>query len=143
MLLVVKRYWQAVSDVFKAAWGLPPRKSRLTHGAGVISLGFIMDAVGDRFRGDQLPTAGDFRKNLQPLAPVCRWTDGYWEFGVGVTKKWNEIQNTSKDIQLLANYLLVQYRCLVWNRNGEAAGDRAMDLVPSGRPTSDVPDNLR
>jgi hypothetical protein len=31
-------------------------------------------------------------------------------------RKWNEIQNTHKDIQLLANYLLVQYKSRVWNR---------------------------
>ena len=31
-------------------------------------------------------------------------------------RKWNEIQNTHKDIQLLANYLLVQYKSRVWSR---------------------------
>jgi DGQHR domain-containing protein len=121
MLLVLKRFWEAVADVFKEAWGLPPRRSRLTHGAGVISLGFLMDAIGDRFRGDELPTTASFRENLMPLAPHCRWTEGYWDFGVGVTKKWNEVQNTPKDIQLLANYLLVQYRRLVWSRQHEGA----------------------
>ena len=33
-------------------------------------------------------------------------------------RKWNEIQNTHKDIQLLANYLLVQYKARVWNKAG-------------------------
>jgi DGQHR domain-containing protein len=123
MLIVLKRFWSAVAGVFDDGWGLPPRRSRLTHGAGVISLGFVMDAIGDRFRGNELPTIDEFAQNLEPLRPVCRWTEGYWEFGMGVTKKWNEIQNTPKDIQLLANYLLVQYRRLVWNRVGGPASE--------------------
>jgi DGQHR domain-containing protein len=120
MLTVLKRYWVAVSQVFNSAWGLPPRRSRLTHGAGIISLGFVMDTIGDRFRSAELPSIQDFCDNLAPIAPVCRWTDGYWDLGIGVNKKWNEVQNTPKDIQLLANYLLVQYRRLVWNRSDTA-----------------------
>ena len=38
--------------------------------------------------------------------------------GRGRMRKWNEIQNTPKDIQLLANYLLVQYKERVWNAAG-------------------------
>jgi hypothetical protein len=53
---------------------------------------------------------------LLPLVEVCRWTDGYWDFGPGVQRKWNEVQNTPKDIQMLANYLMVQYKALVWSR---------------------------
>jgi len=34
---------------------------------------------------------------------------------MGMQKKWNEVQNISRDIQLIANYLLVQYKRLVWN----------------------------
>lgn len=139
MLLIIKRYWQAVAAVFEPAWGLPPRKSRLTHGAGVISLGFVMDAVGDRFRGNQLPAVEDFCQNLEPLVSVCRWTDGYWDFGIGVTKKWNEIQNTPKDIQLLANYLLIQYRCLVWNRHANATNGVPFAVTHRGQKHVDAP----
>jgi hypothetical protein len=116
MLGVVKRFWQAVREVFHGAWGLPPRRSRLMHGAGVIALGFLMDAISDRQRQGGFPTREDFRADLTPLAPMCRWTEGHWEFGPGAQRKWNEVQNTPKDIQLLANYLLVQYKSLVWNR---------------------------
>jgi hypothetical protein len=41
---------------------------------------------------------------------------GHWDFGGGVVRKWSEIQNTPKDVQLLANHLLVQYRALAWGR---------------------------
>ncbi len=116
MLLVVKQFWRAAAAVFQAAWDLPPRRSRLLHGAGVVGLGFVMDAIADRHRGNALPTLAQFQADLEPLRDVCRWTDGYWEFGPGVQRKWNEIQNTPKDIQMLTNFLLVQYKARVWNR---------------------------
>lgn len=116
MLKVLRAFWGAVSDVFEDAWGLPPKRSRLMHGAGIVSLGFVMDAIAERHRAKGVPSPSDFEENLAPLKDVCRWTDGYWDFGPGCQRKWNEIQNTSKDIQLLANYLLVQYKSLVWNK---------------------------
>lgn len=117
MLAPLKDFWSAVAEVFKSAWGLPPRRSRLMHGAGVVSLGFLMDAIADRYRRSGVPTREQFRANLQPLAEVCCWTDGHWEFGPGHVRKWNEVQNTPKDIQTLANYLLVQYRQRVWKQS--------------------------
>lgn len=115
MLVVLQRFWRAVSEVFNQAWGLPPRRSRLMHGAGIIALGFVMDAICDRHRSHGIPTTEQFMEDLLPLRDVCRWTEGYWDFGPGVQRKWNELQNTSKDIQTLANYLLVNYKSLVWN----------------------------
>src|SRR5262249_42554576 len=111
------------------AWGLPPRRSRLMHGAGIISLGFLMDAIADRHRSSVFPTEEQFAGDLYPLTPVCRWTDGFWDFGPGCQRKWNEVQNTSKDIQLLANYLLIQYKNLVWNRE-----PRALEATYSPQP---------
>jgi DGQHR domain-containing protein len=116
ILAVLKAYWGAAAAVFRSAWGLSPHRSRLMHGAGIISMGFVMDAISDRHRQSRLPTREQFQGDLEPLKDVCRWTDGYWEFGPGAQRKWNEIQNTPKDIQLLANYLLVQYKARVWNR---------------------------
>lgn len=113
MLNVLHAYWTAVKEVFKAAWGLPPKKSRLMHGAGIVSMGLIMDAISDRYREKSYPSAGQFATDLMPLKEVCRWTAGFWDFGPGHQRKWNEIQNTSKDIELLTNYLMVQYRSRV------------------------------
>lgn len=118
MLAAVKAFWWAVADVFKSSWGLPPRKSRLMHGAGVIGLGFVMDAIADRYRGRGTPTREQFKANLLPLVGVCRWTEGEWNFGPSAVRKWNEVQNTPKDVQTLANYLLDQYKALVWTRLG-------------------------
>ncbi|WNG33322.1 DGQHR domain-containing protein [Archangium violaceum] len=116
MLELLRSYWMAVSRVFAAAWNLPPKKSRLMHGAGIISMGFIMDAITDRLHEAHIPTAMQYEADLQPLKEICHWTAGYWDFGPGQQRKWNELQNTSKDIELLANYLIAQYKSRVWNR---------------------------
>jgi len=116
MLEVLYSFWRAVARVFPDAWSLPAKRSRLIHGAGIVSLGFVMDAIAERHRSKGFPKEKTFTRDLEPLAPFCRWTDGIWDFGPGQQRKWNEIQNTTKDIQLLSNYLLVQYKAVVWNR---------------------------
>lgn len=116
MIKILINFWSAVSKVFKEAWNLPPRESRLMHGAGVVGMGFLMDAISERHRKTKTPTEEQFINDLTPLKEVCSWTNGYWDFGPGRQVKWNEIQNTTRDIQTLANYLLIQYKVLVWSR---------------------------
>ncbi|PSM32391.1 DGQHR domain-containing protein DpdB [Haliangium sp. UPWRP_2] len=121
MVAVLSNYWRSVAKIFKNAWEQPPRRSRLVHGAGIVSMGLVMDAIAERHRARRLVDEEAFTKDLLALADVCRWTDGYWDFGPGQQRKWNEIQNTPKDIQLLSNYLLVQYKALVWSRKERTA----------------------
>ena len=109
-------FWSAVRDVFAEAWDKPPRRSRLVHGVGVVSLGFLMDAIFDRYSRRGIPDSQDFTADLSQLTEVCRWTSGYWQFGPHDQRKWNELQNTPRDIQLLTNYLLAEYRNRVWSR---------------------------
>ncbi len=120
MLELLRNYWTAVARVFKAGWGLAPRKSRLMHGAGIVSMGFIMDTISDRLHDSYIPTVIQYEADLLPLKDMCRWTAGHWDFGGGQQRKWNELQNTSKDIELLANHLIAQYKNLVWNRPAKA-----------------------
>ena len=115
-LSVLKHYWSAVQKVFPEAWGLLPRQSRLMHGAGVVSMGFLMDTIADRHRKKSDLPVRVFEKDLAPLREVCYWTEGAWEFGEGNTLKWNEVQNVPRHIQLLSNHLLIQYRELVWRK---------------------------
>jgi DGQHR domain-containing protein len=110
ILTLLKAYWQAVSQVFAKAWGQPPKRSRLMHGAGVVSMGFIMDAITDRHRRTRTPTVQQFVRELNAIASDCRWTDGYWDFGRGNHVKWCDLQNTTRHIQLLTDYLLSRYR---------------------------------
>jgi hypothetical protein len=77
-----------------------------------------MDAICDRFRNDLTISVEQFSDDLTPLKPLCCWSTGHWDFGAGMQRKWNELQNTSRDIQLLSNYLLVHYKRLVWSVRG-------------------------
>lgn len=104
MLRLVGNFWTAVLQVFPGAWGLPPRKSRLMHGAGVVTLGALMDEIAEPVQG--LPTAEAFGDGLRLIEADCRWTSGTWEFGPG----WNAIQNTGRDATQLTDFLLRRYR---------------------------------
>lgn len=116
MMNLLIDFWSAVRETFPDAWDKPPRQSRLMHGVGIVSMGFLMDAIFDRYNRKRYPTKADFEADLREIADVCRWTAGYWDFGPGAQRKWNELQNTSRDIQLLTSYLLYQYKSLVWNK---------------------------
>ena len=116
MLRLLKDYWSTVAIVFRDAWGLPPTRSRLVHGAGIVSMGFVMDAIADRHHDSPTISREQFADDLKGMSRFCRWTSGYWEFGGNVNRKWNEIQNTTKDIRLLANHLLLHYRTDIWNK---------------------------
>lgn len=116
MLKVLKPFWTAVQEVFPTAWGLAPRKSRLMHGAGIVSMGFLMDAILDRYRRQATPSVSKFAENLLPLRSACRWTEGEWIFAGRTRRRWNEVQNTPKDIELLVDHLLTLYSSKVWSR---------------------------
>jgi DGQHR domain-containing protein len=113
MLQILKPFWNAVQKVFADAWGQPPRRSRLMHGVGIASVGYLMDAITDHhLAGGSLPSEAEYATELEILRESCAWTGGMWDFGFGSTRRWNELQNTPKDINLLTNYLMTQYRKL-------------------------------
>lgn len=109
---VLYPFWSAVRDAFPDAWGLPPRRSRLMHGAGIVSVGFLMDAVAERIdsNGRGLTHAGCLR-DLRLVVDHCAWTAGEWPFEGGALRvRWDEVQNTPRDLQRLADHLLSVYR---------------------------------
>jgi DGQHR domain-containing protein len=108
MLRVLKSFWTAVSRVFAEAWDLPPQKSRLSHGLGVASLGFLMDAIAEQFEAVE-PDTADFELHLRLIAQHCAWTKGSWRLGRH-PRRWNEVQNTPSDVQMIADHLLTAYR---------------------------------
>ena len=111
MLEVLWNFWIAVSETWPEAWRLPPRKSRLTHGVGIVALGAVMDEITDRVRnGESVPGKDVYREHLKPLEEMAAWTRGQWDFGLREHRPWNELQNTSKDIVKLADLLLRTYR---------------------------------
>jgi DGQHR domain-containing protein len=110
MLQVVKEYWSAARETFADGWGLPSRRSRLMHGVGIVSLGFVMDAIAEEFLPSAMPGIEDFAEGLTYIAPACHWTAGYWEFARDNLRRWNDLQNTPRDIQLLTDHLLTKHR---------------------------------
>lgn len=115
ILATVNAFWSAVSKVFPEAWTLPPKESRLVHGAGVVSLGYLMDSIvekrkGDRRPGQPLVSTEVFEKDLSLIEPICRWTSGTWNFERQPPREWNAVQNVSGDILLLSSYLEEEYR---------------------------------
>ncbi|MEX3639190.1 DGQHR domain-containing protein DpdB [Paraburkholderia sp. BR14320] len=105
MYHVLLTYWSAVRDVFPEAWGVDPRSSRLMHSAGIEAMGVLMDRIYARLSGlgEDYKTV---RKELEKMAPACRWTNGTWE-SLGLA--WNEIQNTHRDIRKLQDALVRAY----------------------------------
>ncbi|NBX69430.1 MAG: DGQHR domain-containing protein [Proteobacteria bacterium] len=105
-------FWGSVAKTFPAAWGLKPDKSRLTHGVGIVSMGYIMDTISDKYRNIDIPSEEIFLGELSVIKDKCAWTTGEWFFTSTNRKSWNDLQNITKDIELISNYLLSFYKRL-------------------------------
>ena len=111
MLEVLWNFWAAVAETWPDAWDLVPRKSRLTHGVGIVALGYVMDEITESLPGAvSVPTTADYEIELAKLRDICAWTRGQWDFGLRDHRAWNELQVTPKDIMKLTDYLLRTYR---------------------------------
>jgi DGQHR domain-containing protein len=108
-ILVV--YWTAVRDTFPEAWGISPNKSRLMHGVGIRSMGQLMDRVMERVMFEvDINSDEAYSKVMAELAliePYCRWTKGRWS---EINFAWNELENVTKHINILSNYLIRVYQ---------------------------------
>jgi DGQHR domain-containing protein len=104
---VLVAYWAAVRNVFPDAWGKPPGKSRLMHGAGIRSMGRLMDRVMAGIDARHPKTVQQIERELRLVAPFCRWTDGAWEELNDLP--WNDVQNVPRHIRVLSNYLIRTY----------------------------------
>ena len=101
---LLSNFYGAVGDVFPSAWnGQTPRTSRLVHGAGIVSLGFVMEALYSRTgRLDRR----SFARGLEPIVDANAWTSGAWKFQDGSVTRWDEVENTHRQIQRLALHLV-------------------------------------
>ena len=118
MVDLLVNYWSAVRDTWPHLWDVKPKFSRLLHGAGISSLGSLMDAMVDQFQpseGAPDPGYDFFFEQLQRVEPLCRWDGGSWEFSADDIRKWNGLENTSKDVTLLTEYLIDKYLEAVWD----------------------------
>jgi hypothetical protein len=100
-------YWTAVKETFPDAWGRPASQSRLMHGAGIRSMGRLMDRIMATIDPRGASAGEQVLDDLRLIAPQCRWTAGVWE-DLGV--RWNAIENVPRHMNELSNYLV---RCYV------------------------------
>ena len=104
---ILNVYWTAVRNTFPEAWGLPPTKSRLMHGAGIRAMGKLMDRIMSPISVQQKNSVELAEKELRRIKPICRWTSGHWE-ELG-NLPWNAIENTPRSIKLLSSLLVREY----------------------------------
>jgi DGQHR domain-containing protein len=101
---IISNYYRAVSLVFREAWdGHKPKTSRLIHGSGIVSMGYMMELLA-LTQGSR--TWEEFQKGLAPIVGKTAWTSGTWEFAEGDHRIWNSIQNTPNHITTLSHYLM-------------------------------------
>lgn len=125
MVKLLNNFWTAVEAVFTDDWDKKPRYSRLLHGVGILALGSLMDEIDQvhqEYRGESgwkdIPPITRFVTELNRIKPLCAWSTGIWHLGTDIdgqpiTRKWNEVQNLSKDISLVTDYLVTNYIKLV------------------------------
>lgn len=100
---IVSEFFWAVQQIFASDWkGHTAKTSRLLHGAGLTSLGYVMDELYARTKASNRKT---FSRGLQPLVGHTHWTKGIWSFGTE-RRSWNAIQNTKADYRLLSHHLV-------------------------------------
>lgn len=105
---LINNFFHAIRTVFRPEWdGLSPRHSRLKHGAGIISLGFVMDEL---YAKQGTSKKDDFAEGLRLLKPYTAWTSGEWKFSESDIRPWNGVQNTPSDIALLTEFLTQKVR---------------------------------
>lgn len=116
---LLSNYFRAVQKIYKKDWvGMTPKTSRLVHGAGIVAMGYVMELLYSRLGATQ---PKDFEAALEALSEVTAWTSGSWNFSDTDQRPWNGIQNTSSDIDLLANYLVREVRRVIRSSDRQAA----------------------
>ena len=104
---ILVAYWTAVKAPFPEAWGKPPSKSRLMHGAGLRAMGRLMDRVMSSLDPRSPHVLAHVKHELQVIAPACRWTSGRWAELDDL--QWNELQNVPRHIRMLSSFLIRAY----------------------------------
>jgi DGQHR domain-containing protein len=106
---VLTTYWTAVRETFPDAWGLPPQRSRLMGGAGIRSMGRLMDKIMATVNPLGETAVEQARHELARVAPICRWTRGTWDGLAETPVAWNAVENTPRDVSALSNLLIRSY----------------------------------
>jgi DGQHR domain-containing protein len=117
---LVSEFYRAVRKVFKDAWeDHTPKTSRLVHGAGIVALGEVMETLA-LLEGAR--NWEEFAKGLGCLEGRTAWTSGEWHFAKGDRRHWKVIQNVTRDIETLRDYLNKVVREDIRRRRGAKPG---------------------
>jgi len=99
----ISEYFHAVQYVFADDWhGKTPKSSRLVHGAGVVAMGYVMEALHVMTGAEDRQA---FTAGLRHLVGQTAWTAGEWDFGAE-RRQWNGLQNVPADIRQLSLHLV-------------------------------------
>jgi len=105
---LLSNFFKAVQIVFADDWnGHKPKTSRLVHGAGIVSMGYVMETLYSAYRSDKIE---DFEKGLRFLEGKTAWANGVWEFAPDDRRKWDSIQYVPRDTRQLAQYLVSTFK---------------------------------
>jgi DGQHR domain-containing protein len=104
---LLNSFFKALVEVFGNEWvGMSPKTSRLRHGAGLVAMGFVMEQLYSADLPNCSTTYDKFIFGLNALKSHTAWTSGTWHLSEFDQRPWNGIQNTSSDIDVLANFLV-------------------------------------
>lgn len=124
---LVSEFFAAVQRVFSDAWkGHTPKTSRLVHGAGIASLGYVMEVLALL---DGARSMHKFAHGLGCLKDRVAWTSGSWDFGNGDLRHWKAIQNVNRDVMLLAQHMIGVVRTDIRQRRGTLAPVPLLDAL--------------
>jgi DGQHR domain-containing protein len=100
---MISEFFHAVKHTFRDEWdGHTPKTSRLVHGTGIVSMGYVMETLTS---ATNAMDRDDFAAGLRPLIGKTSWTKGHWDFGEE-SRSWNSIQNVPRDVRQLSMYLV-------------------------------------
>jgi DGQHR domain-containing protein len=104
---LINEFFHAVRHEFKEDWeGKTPKTSRLVHGAGIVAMGYVMEALHVMIGAEDREA---FARGLRPLKGRTAWSAGEWAFD-DERRRWNGLQNVPADIRQLAMYLVQELR---------------------------------
>lgn len=104
---IMLTYFHGVANVWPYGWNESPWTSRLTHGVGIVALGYLMDVIMSEVDHTRPRAISAVEHRLSRIAERCAWTEGWWPKPLNCA--WDQLQNTSQDKRRLADYLLREY----------------------------------
>jgi DGQHR domain-containing protein len=101
---LLKDLFRAARATWPGALDLPPKESRLTHGAGIAALIGLLEEIATTCGGS--PGEEQIRRGLELIGPQAAWTRGHWPSG----RRWNDVENTSRAVAMFGNEVRHLYR---------------------------------